>query len=70
MGDRTDAKDTANYDVFLNGEKQCVCLIADEEKGMVRRYKRNMLGILCKGRNGLITEDLYGKVEIKRKPGK
>lgn len=70
VGDYTDAKDTANYDVFLNGEKQTVCLIADEEKGMVRRYKRNALGMLSKGRNGLIVEDLKGVVVIKRKEGK
>lgn len=67
VGDHTDDKETSKYDVFLDGEKQTVCLIADEEKGMVRRYKRNRLGMLSKGRNGLIVEDLHGVVVIKPK---
>jgi hypothetical protein len=70
VGDHSDAFDARNYDVFLDGEKQTVCLIADEEKGMVRRYKRNAIGMLSKGRNGLIVEDLKGVVVIKRKEGK
>jgi hypothetical protein len=67
VGDRTDSTEPHLYTVTLDGEVQTVAVIADEEKGHVRRYKKNKLGILMKGRNGLITEDLYGVVKITRK---
>ena len=57
--------DASRYNVFLNGEKQTSCLIADSENGYVLRYKKNKIGVLCKGRNGkLITEEVFGNVVI------
>ena len=68
VGDKTDSKEPHKFEIKLDGVVQCVCIIADEEKGHVRRYKKTKLGTLMKGRKGMITEDLYGLVKITRKP--
>lgn len=69
VGDRTDSNKQHSFDVFLDGVKQTQYLIADEEKGMVRRYKRTKMGTLMRGRTGLVlvTEDIYGVVKIEPK---
>lgn len=66
-GDKKDSNEPHKFVVTLDGVVQTLAIIADEEKGHVRRYKKNKLGILMKGRNGLITEDLFGVVKITRK---
>lgn len=56
------------YDVFFNGVKQSLCIVADEEKGYIERYKFGMGRRPIKNRFGKIeTVRLSGKVEIKRK---
>jgi len=67
VGDRTDSSEPHQYVIYLDGVKQTLCVIADEEKGMVRRYKRTKVGTIMRGRTGLVTEDIYGKVKIERK---
>lgn len=52
------------HDVFFNGEKQTLCVLADVEKGTIIRWDR--------GKNNRPAPDakqeqLYGKVEIRRK---
>lgn len=64
VGDRTDSKTPHIFDVFLDGIKQTHCVIADEELGMVRRYKKTKLGTLMHGRTGFMTEDKKGVVKI------
>jgi len=68
-GDKNTAERPQDYIVTLDGVKQTVCLIADEEKGFIRRYKKNQFGLLIKGREGVITEDLKGVVVITKKEG-
>ena len=68
VGDKKDSDELHKFVVTLDGIIQTVAIIADEEKGHVRRYKKTKLGTLMKGRKGLITEDLYGVVKITRKP--
>lgn len=67
VGDKKDSNDPHKFIVTLDGEIQTVAIIADEEKGHVRRYKKTKLGTLMKGRAGLMTEDVYGVVKITRK---
>jgi hypothetical protein len=56
------------YDVFFNGVKQSLCVVADEEKGYIERYKFGIGRRPLKGRFGRIgTIKLHGKVEIRRK---
>lgn len=64
VGDKTDSPEPHKYDVKLDGVEQRFCIIADEEKNYVRRYKTTRLGIVMAGRNGLLTEDVYGVVTI------
>mgnify|MGYP006314755481 FL=1 len=68
VGNKKDPDEPHKFVVTLDGIIQTVAIIADEEKGHVRRYKKTKLGTLMKGRKGLITEDLYGVVKITRKP--
>lgn len=68
-GDKNTAERPQDYIITLDGVKQTVCLIADEERGFIRRYKKTKFGTLVKGRTGLITEDLTGVVVITKKEG-
>ena len=65
-GDKNTAERPQDYFVTLDGVKQTHCLIADDEKGFIRRYKTKNGLVIC-GRNGLITEDLTGVVVITKK---
>ena len=67
VGDKNDSSEPHKFVVTLDGVVQTVAIIADEEEGHVRRYQTTHLGILKKGRNGLLTEDKYGVVKITRK---
>lgn len=67
VGDKTDSKEPHEFEIKLDGVVQTVAIIADEENGHVRRYKKNGLGLTMKNRKGLITEDVYGVVKITRK---
>lgn len=67
VGDKKDSNEPHKFVVTLDGVVQTVAVIADEEKGHVRRYKKTKLGTFMKGRKGLITEDVYGVVKITRK---
>lgn len=66
-GDKNTAERPQDYIVTLDGVKQTHCLIADEEKGFIRRYKKTKMGTLVSGRTGLITEDKQGVVVITKK---
>ena len=67
VGDKKDSSEPHKFVVTLDGKVQTVAIIADEETGHVRRYKKTKLGTLMKGRCGLLTEDVYGVVKITRK---
>ena len=57
--------DPQNYDVFIDGVKQTHCIVADTEKGTALRYKKNAVGMLCRGRNNkFLTEEVTGIVTI------
>ena len=47
--------------VFLNGELQDKCIAADDEKGYIVKYVEP---ISTDAEDNLITETLYGKVDI------
>ena len=68
-GDTNTEERPQDYIVTLDGVKQTVCIIADEERGYIRRYKKTKMGTLVKGRTGLITEDLTGVGVISKKEG-
>lgn len=55
----------ARAKVFLNGEQIKFCLAADEELGMVRRYKSLNGHLVIENNDAIATELIYGKVEIK-----
>lgn len=66
-GDTNTEERPQDYIVTLDGVKQTVCIIADEERGYIRRYKKDKFGMFMKGRTKIITEDLYGVVVITKK---
>lgn len=66
-GDKNTAERPQDYIVTLDGVKQTACIIADEERGFIRRYKKTKFGMFMKGRTEIITEDLYGVVVITKK---
>lgn len=56
------------YDVYLNGRRQSLCLIADVDKGFVRRYIHGVGNRPCPDRHGhMNTEIKFGRVHIVRK---
>lgn len=56
------------YDVYLNGIKQRLCIIADMDLGYVKRYKAGVGNIPSKDRRGNAqTEMVTGNVQIVRK---
>jgi hypothetical protein len=58
------------WDVFFNGQRQRACIIADREKGYIKRYKLAIGSMPVRGRSGTYeTEELHGKVEFKLKEG-
>ena len=64
-GDPDRVPDPQNYDVFIDGVKQTNCIVADAEKGTALRYKKNTVGMLCKGRGGKFqTEEVRGAIVI------
>ena len=64
-GDQDRVPNPQNYDVFIDGVKQTHCIVADSEKGTALRYKKNAVGMLCKGRGGKFqTEEVTGIVTI------
>lgn len=52
------------HDVYFNGVKQHLCLIADVDNGMIRRW---LYGKGNRPAEGSPYEDVFGKVEIKLK---
>lgn len=65
VGDADFTSAPGKSQVTLDGVIQKHCLIADEEKGMVRRFKLSKIGTLMRGKKGLVTEDVFGVVVIK-----
>ena len=64
-GDPDRVMNPVDYRVTLDGVVQRDCLVADANEGMVLRYKRNKMGLLCASRNGKIdTETVHGNVVI------
>lgn len=56
------------FDVYLNGEVQSGCTIADTEAGYIVRYLRSKrTGQLVRYQGSYATEKLHGKVEFVRK---
>ena len=66
-GDKNTAERPQDYIVTLDGVKQTACIIADEERGFICRYKKDKFGMFMKGPTEIITEDLYGVVVITKK---
>jgi hypothetical protein len=52
------------FDVYFNDELQLLCTLANVDKGMIRRYTS---GFGNRPDKGSPIEELYGKVEIRRK---
>jgi hypothetical protein len=52
------------YDIFFNGEKQHLCIYADVNKGMIRRWSH---GKGNRPDKDAFREDCYGTVEIRLK---
>jgi len=44
-GDPDRVMNPVDYRVTLNGVEQRDCLVADADKGMILRYKRNRMGL-------------------------
>lgn len=64
-GDPNFVANGKDYIVTINDKKQDSCIIADEDKGLIIRYKKTKLGTMCRARNGkLATEAIYGNVAI------
>ncbi|WP_424813564.1 hypothetical protein [Roseococcus sp. YIM B11640] len=59
---------TIGFKILLDGEEQNACVTADEEQGLIVRYKRGEGGkLLAVALDGdLIREEVRGKVEIIR----
>ena len=66
-GDPNRVMNPRDYKVTLDGVEQRDCLVADTNKGMVLRYKRNRMGLLYANRQGKMeTEELHGNVVIEQ----
>jgi len=52
------------HDVFFNGEKQTLCVMADAVKGIIHRWSH---GTGHRPGKGAVIQELQGKVEIRRK---
>lgn len=59
QGDPDFVADGKRYIVKLDGVVQRDCIIVDTDKQLIVRYKRNKVGLLCKG---------WGQRSLKRKP--
>lgn len=59
------------YDVYLDGVKQTLCIIADVDKGYIKRYIRGVGRKPVPNKNGMFDTELhFGKVEIVPKGAK
>ena len=68
-GDPDRVMNPVDYRVTLDGVEQRDCLVADADKGMVLRYKRNRMGLFYANRQGeMETEELHGNVVIEQIP--
>jgi len=66
--DETPSGMHAAHDVYLNGVKQRLCIVADMDKGYVKRYVSGVGNIPLRNRKGNTdTELLFGDVQIVRK---
>ena len=56
-----------HHEVYLDGEKEDLVVVADEEKGFVIKYRKNKKGefMFRKGINRPKVEVVLGDVEIK-----
>jgi hypothetical protein len=52
------------HEVFFNGEKQLLCTYANVGEGKIIRWNR---GIGNRPAKGAVLEEVYGKVEIRRR---
>lgn len=52
------------FDVYLDGERQHLCTLANVDKGLIRRWCRGHAHLADKTGG---QEEVYGKVEIRRK---
>lgn len=53
------------YDVYLNGQKQFLCIVADVDKGYIKRYVRGVGRKPVANKNGTFDTELhFGKVQI------
>ena len=59
-----DRKTCRAYDVFLDGVKQTTCVVADEAKGFVIRYRTTQFGAVMVKGNKSLTERVEGVVTI------
>ena len=68
-GDPDRVMNLVDYSVTLDGVEQCDCLVADADKGMILRYKRNKMGLFSVTRDGKKdTEEVQGTVVIEQIP--
>lgn len=67
-GDPDRVMNPVDYSVTLDGVEQSDCLVADADKGMILRYKRNKMGLFSMTRDGKKdTEEEHGTVVIYHK---
>lgn len=59
-----DRKTCRAYDVHLDGVKQTMCVVADDTKGFVIRYKTTQFGAVMVKGNRSVTERVEGVVTI------
>lgn len=50
--------------VYLDDVEQRFCLMADEERGVIKRYKTSENGKILFQNDTYVTELVYGKVKI------
>ena len=68
-GDPDHVMNLVDYRVTLDGVEQRDCLVADADKGMILRYKRNKMGLFSVTRDGKKdTEEVQGTVVIEQIP--
>lgn len=66
--DSTPRDVAAAHDVYLNGVKQRLCIVADMDKGFIKRYVAGVGNIPALNRHGKAdTELLFGDVRIVRR---
>ena len=68
-GDPDHVMNLVDYRVTLDGVEQRDCLVADADKGMILRYKRNKMGLFSVTSDGKKdTEEVQGTVVIEQIP--